>query len=110
MNPYVIPGLYTSLDMIENAAIRFYGADPYQKTRQLKPLFIRYIVFRFGFFMYKKTSVELGLRYRQDHATVLNGMRKISWRYKTNQSFRNEIDSICQSVGITINEVKRIMN
>jgi len=108
MNPYAFPGI-NKLDSIEDAAIDFFKVDPYSKNRSFNNCMVRYLVYYIGVNECKKTLEQLGLRYRQDHSTVLYGIRKISTYYHYDKELKKKINAILLKCGYNADQIDKLM-
>lgn len=114
MTPYIYPGLQRhmayNIDAIEQIAINYWMGDPYSKWRKRENLLIRYLVYLIGWKNLGKSLSQLGVRYSQDHCTVINGKKKLVDWYRTNKEIRGQINTVLRRIGYTEQEIQKLMS
>jgi hypothetical protein len=67
----------------------------YTKTRKRDIVMARQIVFFLIRPCYFTSLAEIGSRYSKDHATVLHGIKQVTWQIEVDPSFRATLERIC---------------
>lgn len=103
ISPYVYPGLITSVrfsitpEMIVDRICDhlFMSKEKiYSKSRKHEIVFARHLVYFFVRRLTQMSLTETGMIFMQDHATVLNGVKRINERLQTDKKTMHLVSTI----------------